>query len=66
VVLLNAPKLRQARWINDLKDASIAALPRNVIAVALLMIVEKLLQEIPQKSSVWREKSKSFPLKNKS
>jgi hypothetical protein len=52
MILLDSPKLRQTSWIHNFEDASVTTLPRDVIAVPLLVIVEKLLQEIPQQSSV--------------
>lgn len=40
VVLLDAPKFRQTRWVDDLEDSCVTALPCDIIAVALLVIVQ--------------------------
>jgi hypothetical protein len=55
MILLDSPEFRKSCWIDDLENSSVAALPRDVIAVALLMIVQQLLKEVPQKSAVWKE-----------
>lgn len=48
VVLLFAPQFGQSSRVDDLEDAGVTALPRNVAAVALGRIVQQLLQEVPQ------------------
>lgn len=52
MILLYAPKLGQTGWIDDLEDTSVATLPRDQIAVLLIAIVEQLLQEIPQQTTI--------------
>lgn len=58
MVLLDAPQLRQAGGVDDLEDARVAALPRNEVGVALLAIVQQLLQEVPQQATVCGERER--------
>lgn len=48
MVLLNAPELCEASWVHDFKDAGVAALPGNIVAISLLVVVQKLLKEVPK------------------
>lgn len=48
MVLLDAPELGEACWVNDFEDTGVAALPGNVVAVALLVVVQELLEEVPK------------------
>jgi len=43
MVLLNAPKFSQSGGINDLEDARLLVLPRDVAGVPLTTVVEQLL-----------------------
>lgn len=48
VVLLNAPELGEASWVDNFEDTGVAALPCDIVAVALLVVVQKLLKEVPE------------------
>ena len=52
MVFLNAPKASQSGRIGDFEDARFAILPGDVVRITLARIVEQLLQEVPEKSSV--------------
>ena len=52
VVLLNAPQFGQAGRIDNLKHPRVLVLPGNVGLISLLSIIQKLLQEVPEESSV--------------
>lgn len=52
MVLLDAPQFGQAGRIDDLEDARLAGLPRDEVRVALRIVVEQLLEEVPQQATV--------------
>lgn len=52
VILLDTPEFGQTSRIDDLEDTRISAFPRNVTAVPLGGIIEKLLQEVPQEPTI--------------
>lgn len=55
VVLLDAPQFREPGRVDDLKNARLPVLPRDIIRVPLRRVVQELLQEIPQKTPVCKE-----------
>lgn len=48
MILLNAPQPRQPRWIDDLEHAGFPTLPRDVVRVPLIGIIQQLLEEVPK------------------
>ena len=52
VVLLNAPQLGQPGRVDDLEHTRLLVLPRDVACVALALIVEQLLQKVPEQTTV--------------
>lgn len=40
--------------VDNFEDTSVTTFPCNIIAVALLMIVEQLLEEIPKQTTVFK------------
>lgn len=52
VVLLDSPQFGQSWGINDLENASISVLPRNISGVSLSGVIQQLLQKVPKKASI--------------
>ena len=52
MVLLDAPELSQALGVHDLEDPGVLVLPLDVCGVALVGVVQQLLQEAPQQATV--------------
>ena len=52
MVLLNAPEPGQTSRINNLEHACLLVLPLDVGSVPLSGVVQELLQEVPEQSSV--------------
>ena len=52
MVLLNAPESGQTSRINNLEHACLLVLPLDVGSVSLSGVVQELLQEVPEQSSV--------------
>ena len=52
MVLLNAPEPGQTSRINNLEHACLIVLPLDVGSVPLSGVVQELLQEVPEQSSV--------------
>jgi len=53
VILLYAPQLGQTRRVDDLEHAHFLIFPRYETGETLMGVVEQLLQEIPQETTVW-------------
>lgn len=60
MILLDAPKPRESRGVNDFKYPRFPTFPRNVVRIPLRRIVQKLLQKIPQKSTICVTKKKEM------
>lgn len=48
MVLLDAPEFGEAGGVDDFENAAFVVLPRDVAGVALVGVVEELLEEIPE------------------
>lgn len=58
MILLDAPEPRKSRGVNDFKYPRFPTFPRDVVRIPLRGIVQKLLQKIPQKSTICVTKKK--------
>jgi len=52
VVLLDAPQTGEPSWVDDFEDAGLSVAPRDKPGVLLVLVVEQLLEEVPQQASV--------------
>ena len=70
VVLLNAPKLGQTGRVDNLEDSGLLVLPGDVAGVPLALVVEQLLQKVPQETTVrvqlWRRRDVVFRRRRRS
>lgn len=58
MILLYPPKSRQSRRIDDFEHPCIPAFPRDVMCIPLRGVVQKLLQEIPEKSTIYNDEKR--------
>ena len=52
MILLDAPESGQACWVNYLEHSSLLVLPLDIRSVSLTRIIEELLKEVPEQSSI--------------
>lgn len=52
MIFLDAPESCQTRRIDDLEHASFPTFPRDKIVISLLRVIQQLLKEVPEQSSI--------------